>query len=52
MARRKKIMFDPVKFTVFTFLGFLIFHPGTRFATANVLHSVADTISPPELSNE
>ena len=45
-------MIDPVKFTVITFIGFLIFHPGTRLATANVLHQVADTISTPELSQE
>jgi hypothetical protein len=45
-------MFDPVRFTVFTFLGFLVFHPGTRFATADVLRNVADTISAPETSQQ
>ena len=52
MARRKKLMFDPVRFTVFTFIGFLLFHPGTRFATADVLRSVANTISSPEITQE
>ena len=52
MARRKKLMFDPVRFFVIAFAGFLVFHPGTRFATADVLRSVANTLSAPELTTQ
>lgn len=43
-------MFDPVKFIVISFVGIFIFHPAARYATADVLHSVANTISAPETS--